>query len=497
MALLSLIVITGLSETLLLFELNPLFLLPLALIPLLKPRPFALVSLFIVIGIARSLGAVHTPTENDVDFYAQPPQKIVETEEEEQQETTKAEKVSLIGVVCVPPDVRITSVRLTVCAENLGEKAVQGKVLLKTTHFPAIHYGDRIKAYGSLEIPFETADFSYKNYLAKDGIYATMPWAQVDLLATGGGNPVLRFLLVVRGRFEENLKSIIPQPESGFAAGILLGARGQMSDRLELYFQRAGLSHLLALSGFNITILIVALFWLFRPLPKRIALLITFLAVISFVLMVGAGASIVRAAIMGLIGLLALHSGRGTKPLHLLALASALMVLWNPKIILYDVSFQLSVAGVFGIVVFVPFLQKTTFFQKIPQTFGFREAILVTLSAQIAVAPLSAFHFQTFSLVAPLANPLLAPLVPLAMLLAFLTAILAFFSHFLALIVGYLAYLILHLGLFIAEFFGNLSWAEVAVESALIVAILWLFLTGLIFLAWRKRKSAPIDEAVK
>ncbi len=472
LALLSFIFGVGVAETMLLFALNPYYALIFAFLPLVNPKKFAFLSIFIALGVLRSVVSVPDITPDQIAYYAQSHEQ--------------AEKVNFIGTVIEQPEKRPGKTRLIIEAEKLGDKEVNGKVVVNVLQLPEFEYGDKIRFYGKLEIPPEFEDFSYKNYLAKDKIFVYSPWSSADLVSKNNGNFVQGFLYKIRSSLENNIEKIIPRPESGFAQGILFGTCSNISEQTMEDFNRTGLTHLLALSGFNITIIIIALFWVLKFLPKKYALVITIFAVIAFVLMTGASASVVRASIMGLAGLLALHSGREIGSYFALVFASFLMVLWNSKTLLFDVSFQLSVAGVLGIIIFVPVLEKSQFFKKLPETLGFKHAISATLGAQIAVAPLSIFYFETFSLVAPLANPLIAPLIPLAMLLAFVTALLAYFSTFLATVAGFIAYFVLKLGLLVADFFADFSFAQVEIKSSFILLFFWLFLAVLVFFAFRK-----------
>ena len=426
-------------------------------------------ALCLLLGIARSVLAVHTPGESDVDFFAAPSGEKFE--------------VALTGTVCDFPDVRQKSVRFTLCVGQIFDsKSVSGKSLVFAPRTENVEFGDEIRVWGSLEIPSENEEFSFKNYLAKDGIFSIVSQATVQKVSRENhGNPLLQALLQIKTGFESRLREMIPAPQSFFAAGILLGSRQSMPEEILENFRRTGLLHLLALSGFNITILILAVFWALRNFPKKVALLATVGVVIFFVLLVGAQTSIVRAAIMGLLGMLILHSGREAHPEFLLLLTSFGMIVANPKILLFDVSFQLSVAGVLGMIFFVPLLQEVALFKKIPSTLALREALVTTLSAQIVVAPLAAFHFGTFSLISFVANPLVAPLIPVAMLLSFLAGTFGFVWAALGKVLGFFAFAFLSLALEIAALAAKVPWAQIPVKIGLAVFLLWCGGTLLFF----------------
>ena len=150
-------------------------------------------------------------------------------------------------------------------------------------------------------------------------------------------------------------------PSAAFASGILVGDRSGFSDSWEEAFRVTGLTHLLALSGFNVTIIISFVMALMTWLPKQLKVLTVTLLVVLFVLLVGGGAPIVRAAIMGIIGYWVIHTGRQANGWVLLLLATNLMLLWRPLHLLYDPALQLSVAGVAGILAFGEFFKRLSY----------------------------------------------------------------------------------------------------------------------------------------
>jgi len=424
-----------------------------------------ILGLLLIAGVTRSLLAIHMPDKGDIDYYAK--------------EHDHSEYVEIVGIVESLPDVRKKNVKLKINVQSVkldGKESVEevsGKVLVNVAHYPKIHYGDKIQARGKLETPGVFNGFSYKNYLGKEGIFAFMPSAKVKIISNNNGNFILSLLFKFKDLFEKNLRASIPDPECGFAAGILLGAREGLPNEVIEDFRITGLLHLMALSGSNITILIVAVFWCLKKCPKKIALGVTVTIIVLFVLMVGGDASIVRAGIMGGMGLLILHSGREAHPGYLLLIASGIMIACNPKILLFDVSFQLSVSGVIGMIWFVPLLQSVKIIKKIPEFLGLQEAFLATVAAQIVVSPLAAFHFESYSVVSPLANPIVAPLIPIGMLLSFLSGSFGFVSTPISNVFGFIAYLDLKFGLWIAKVLAQIPYAQVTIQIGVVVFIIW------------------------
>lgn len=225
----------------------------------------------------------------------------------------------------------------------------------------------------------------------------------------------------VRQFFIDRLDSLFPEPAASFAAGILLGARRSIPYAVLEDFRRAGLTHILAISGYNIIILIVFVTAIFSFLPRKISTWISLAVILLFTLLVGASASVVRAAIMGSLSLFARLVGRKSSGMRALFITAGIMILFDPRILFDDIGFQLSFAATAGILLFA---ERIKFFlKKIPEAFAIRTSLATTLAAQVFTTPLIFWHFGGISFIAPLANIVILPLVPLLMLGSFLSLI--------------------------------------------------------------------------
>lgn len=364
------------------------------------------------VGIFCALGAVmrttHVETVNTPDHYAQ-------------------QSVVVEATVGGPPDIRDYDVRYTLHAKQLttasgGTLQVSGNILaIDRAGWPLYAPGDSVRATGTLERPEAFDTFAYDRYLSRYGIYVLMRGARLTLIAPRDHVSVSALLQQSRESVEAQINALFPEPHAALLTGLLTGVRRGLPDDILEDFRRTGLTHILAISGYNITIILAlagsALFFL--PFRRRLPFAV--IAVTAFVLFVGAGSPVVRAAIMGVIGLLALQTGR---PYHarLALLWSASIMLWfNPKLLWYDAGFQLSFLAVAGLTETGADIQRWCRF--LPQRFAIREAFATTLAAQIAVVPWSVLQFQSLSLIAPLANIAVAPLIPPAMLLGALSVL--------------------------------------------------------------------------
>jgi competence protein ComEC len=217
-----------------------------------------------------------------------------------------------------------------------------------------------------------------------------------------------------------------PDPEAALLAGILLGVESGIPEPVREAFNDTGTSHVIVISGFNITIVAGLFASLFgRWLGRFRGALAAAVGIALYTLLVGATPAVVRAAIMGGLGLFGYQIGRRQSGLHALSLSAAVMGIQNPQI-LWDVSFQLSFFATLGLVLFSE--PMTQVFNKVAARFLAEEQVerltgpvseyfLFTFAAQITTLPLIAYHFGRISLVSFAANPLILPVQPPIMVL--------------------------------------------------------------------------------
>lgn len=220
--------------------------------------------------------------------------------------------------------------------------------------------------------------------------------------------------------FVERLESVFPEPESSLSAGLLFGYRATIPYQIKEDFRKTGLTHILAISGYNMVILIAFISTIFSIFPRNVWIALSLISIFLFTLLVGASASVVRAAIMGSLGLFAQIFGRKSMGLRSLFIAGYFMVLVDP-FVLFDIGFQLSFAATAGILLFSESLKKYMSF--LPNWFGMKDAAVATWAAQIFTTPIILFYFKSFSLIAPLANIVVVPFIPFLMLGSFLSLI--------------------------------------------------------------------------
>jgi competence protein ComEC len=352
--------------------------------------------------------------------------------------------VTLQAVVAAEPDVRDTYVYYKLDAKTLtleGDESsanvplddqspinqspipnpfpVNGALRLRGERYPVYAYGDRLLVRGELETPPEWEDFSYRDYLARKSIYSYMPRAQVEWLSGGEGAAWKQKLLSFKSKAQSTIARILPDPEASLLTGILLGVDSGIPPDLADDFAATGATHVIAISGFNISIVVALLMaTIGRVVSNRwLAAGISILGVVVYTILVGADAAVVRAAVMGIITVIGLTVGRQGMALNSLAAAALVMMALNPHTF-WDVGFQLSVSATLGLILYSELFEESTqrllarklSAERAKQVVGWiSEALLLTLAAQITTTPLILSHFGRLSLVTLLTNALILP----------------------------------------------------------------------------------------
>ena len=415
----------------------------------------------------------HVPTLRTVDTYA------------------TDEYITIHGEIVAEPDKRPMKTKYTIDVSNLITASgrtipVVGKILA-TDHrqWPEYEYGDTVEVRGTLEKPDQIETFHYDRYLSRYDIYAVMYRAGLRPLNPNPNRSPYRLLFKIKSRFESQINRLYAEPHASFMAGLLTGSRRGIPANVLADFGTTGLTHIIAISGYNITIVIAmisgALFWL--PLKWRFVPAI--LAIIAFTIFVGASAAVVRAAIMGILGLLALQCGRQYDVRLAILWTAFFMLAWNPKQLWYDAGFQLSFFAVLGLTELGPLLNR--WFARVPSVLGIREALQMTCAAQIAAVPLIVFLFGRFSLVAPFANVLVAPFIPLAMLFGFAGTMLSFVAFFPGQLIAYLGWGCLEWIIQISKMLAEIPYASIDTPRMHGI-VMGMYYVGLLILIWSSGK---------
>jgi len=382
------------------------------------------------------------------------------------------------GYVSAEPSIRDTYTQLQVSAssvEHEGQRiAVRGRLVLNTGHYPAYRYGDRISVSGLLETPPARDEFDYRQYLATRGIHTLVERPSIQRVGGKAGSAFLRRTYATKEYLRGLIDNILPSPESGLLSGILLGLAHTLPDDVAEAFRRTGLTHIIVISGFNISLLLQALVLCTRPVLHRWATLtIAVLSICAYACFVGPSSPVVRAAIIGALFACGQLVGRKTHAVTSLALASLLMTVFSP-LLLWEVSFQLSFVATLALIVIDPWLGKRIregwrrLVDQDPSTTAVRNGfslITSTVAAQIATLPLLWYHFGQVSPIALLANLLVLPVQPATMIAGAAATAIGSVSLGLGQAAAWLAWPLLRYAVFTVQTLGSVPWAAITVPS--------------------------------
>jgi len=383
------------------------------------------------------------------------------------------QSVRLVGVVSSEIDVRQDKQQLTIQAQNINQRVVLGKVLITVPLFPEYHYGDELDVTGFLQIPPSFPDFQYDKYLERHGVYAVMYYPEVRLIEQKGGNVVLWHVLNLKQLLIRRVNELLPEPAASFLGGLLWGAKRAIAPEVLEHFNLTGTTHIIALSGYNITILGVIIFWLapWFGVSRRRAFWLVVSCVIFFILLTGWPASVLRAGLMGILVLIAYRYNIGRNVGILLLLSAVIMCAINPLILFYDVGFQLSFLATIGLLYVAPLLQKKLV--CLPQVLALRETLATTTAAILMTAPLVVYQFSRFSVVALLVNALILFVIPFTMGLGFLSVLTSFIYYPFGQVMMWVTYLPLRYILIVTEWFAAWRWSSLSITR-----FSWLVLLG-------------------
>jgi len=418
-------------------------------------------------------------------------------------------KITLQGTIIDEPEIKNSLQKLKVKIEK-----TESIVLVVLGRSQEYRYLDVIKVTGYLKTPQEFESFSYKNYLLKDGIYSVMDFPAIEVISQKTDYTFFQFLykeiLWLKTLINSSIENQFSAPHDSLMKGILLGDDRSMPQEIKDKLTSAGVTHLTAVSGGNIVIIVTLLMatLLFVGFSRGQAFYCSVSCMWLYIIMIGFASSGVRAGIMGSLLLIAQQLGRQNTTSRTITLAAALMLLANPFLLRYDIGFQLSFASSLGIIYAKPLIDSFITFKcrfnlpkkqsKLKQFFTkksleLRDIISMTLSAQLFTLPLVLYSFGASSVVAPLSNLLILPIIPPLMSLGFISALLGTFSHFLGWVFALPCFAFLFYFFKILDIFyqpwalastPNLSWFFIPLYYGVMMVGLW---------RWQKwKKPSPL-----
>lgn len=344
--------------------------------------------------------------------------------------------------------------------------------------------GDKLNFTCQLNLP---KDANQQRQWRRWGITATCFKPYGVKVVTNEQFSFYKIIFSFKEKLRGQIKSALPEPHSSLLGGLLWGGGSSLPKNIQNDFKIAGMSHQIAVSGFNTTIIaaaIIALFFNLR-ISRKLSTILAISSLLLFVIFTGATASVIRAALMSVMVLVARALGRLSSAGYSLWLVSLIMVLINPWLI-FDIGWQLSLTATAGLIYLSPFFKMC--FNWLPNKLGIQESLVSTLAATIMTIPVMLAHFGQVSIIGLLANVLTLPLVPLIMASGAVTIVVSFIWLLFGQAVGLISWLLLSYLLTIPHWLAKVSMA------ALVMPPLgyWSFIMYGPLLYFLKRKSQVI-----
>jgi competence protein ComEC len=401
-------------------------------------------------------------------------------------------KYTYQGIIIAPPDTRIDHQKLKIKTTQLLEplnKEVSGNVLVKTQLYPPYNYGDGIEVTSFLIQPEAIEDFRYDKYLAKDQIYSLAYGARVKLIKSKQANPVLQIIYKLRSNISQKINRIWPEPTASFVNSILLGYKKAMSEDLKEEFRRAGVSHIIVISGLHITLITLLLSKILYSLninrEKQLPIILIILTI--FAILSGFSASTIRASIMGLIVLFSQNIGRPIQKHLILIYTAVIILLLNPLLLFHDLGFQLSFLATIGLIYLSPIFQKL--FKFLPQRMEIQSTFVSSFSAIIMTLPLTTYQFKTISILAPISNLFVLPMIPILMLFGFLSILLSYISLTLAKLIGFIEYILAKVLFEIVNSISEIEFSSINISNFNVLAMTFSYLLIIIIFVYVQKKK--------
>ena len=314
--------------------------------------------------------------------------------------------------------------------------------------------GDILSTIVKVESPKNTEEFRYKEFLQAKHIYLT---ANIDVFELIWKDKSFISSFFVREMIYTKFRSLYPSEHAWLLAAMIFWDKQWITKEYQTLYQETWISHILVVSGSNITLVLIlfaSLFWFF---PRYIRIFTTLLALFIFVWIVWGGVPVIRAAIMWIIWYLSTQGNQKIDPLILLLCVAVGFGIYMPHEIITDASFYLSFLATFGMILFVPFLQKWFFF--IPNSFiGLRDTLATTLAATWATLVVLLLLFWQFSLYWPIVNLFIGPIIGPITLWGIFSLLITFISQTWWIIFAWWVDLWLNILLFIAQSAHSLPW---------------------------------------
>ncbi|MFA5124967.1 MAG: ComEC/Rec2 family competence protein [Patescibacteria group bacterium] len=363
---------------------------------------------------------------------------------------------------------------------EIRNQPVAGRAAVKTGLYPEWRLAEKVTVDCHLVRPGMIEDFDYARYLRKDKVFVSCILAEVSSLSLPDNFSVLGNIGRLKSWLAQGINNSLSEPQASIIRGIILGDSRGIPESYSTIFANLGLTHIIAVSGSHLVVVFAIILSLLIALGIRRQKTFwpSVFIIAGYVLLVGTPASAVRSAIMALAALYAVTLGRLTGIKNILACTAAIMLLFNPFILLDDVGFQLSFSSVLGLGYLLPIFRQR--FRNWPELWQLKEMFLTTVSAQLSTLPLVVYYFGRLSLLSLPANLLILPIIPPLMILGLINAIVGVVFPFLGQIIGWLTWLAVQYWLIVSSLIDSLPLSSVGFSGFGVPALILSY----ILLGW-------------
>lgn len=330
-------------------------------------------------------------------------------------------------------------------------KTEQQYLLVLANRYEVIRYGDLLLLQGSIVAPENQGDFDYQGYLLRQRITGVMYYPSISVIGHDKGYRIISVLYNLKNNFAARIAARLPEPHASFAISMTLGDDAGIPKDVKEALADSGMIHIISISGLHMTIITLLVFVAFILIGfgRTSASMATFVFIALYIIMVGSPSPAIRSGVMSILLLGAYLAGRPHRLFYALLLSGLVMLLWDSSLI-REASFQLSFGAMIGLSLFYSFFQRW-FYKLIPlNPSPLLDIIPASFAANISIVPIVLYHFGRVSLISPVANVLILPLLPATMLFAFFAEAVGLSIFWIPL------WLLLEYQLRIISFFGNL-----------------------------------------
>ncbi len=409
------------------------------------------------------------------------------------QYTDTKKEIILTGIVVKEPEIKEKTIHLVLKPNTLNNQSLfksKENVLVIADKYLEINYLDEVSLIGKIDVPKNFNNFDYVGYLAKDRIYSIIFHPTIKNISNE--NKKLSFskkILLFREKSNRLINQNFPKPQSAILSAMILGDKSNISNEWQNKFSASGLNHVIAISGMHIMILIFFLNLFFNNIKnKKSKLFLIFFFIFIFVLMTGSSSSAIRAGIMGSIVLFSRLLGRPINYFRILVLAASIMLLLNPLILKSDIGFQLSFLAVLGIIFLFDFFKN--FLKFLPE--NLREIFALSFSANIFIYPLLGYYFQKVSIIFPITNFLILPVISWLMILGLIYILTSFIFSFISYILFFPLLIFLTYLTSIIFFFSKLPWVYLNFNDIKIFLIVFYFCLFISLLNYKNKEKDSV-----